>query len=107
VLEHVLGDVAGREHHLQMLDRIALNFAQLPENHYSEARLALSSQEERDGRVTNDYTELQPVLPKLLLAMKPGGRVLVGNPPEELIRQALLTGFLTDLQNNQVHHRQS
>jgi hypothetical protein len=90
-----------------MLDRIALNFVNLPQNYYSEALLALPNQEEKEGEVTSDYNELKQVFPKLVATMKPGGTIIIGSPSEEIKRQAILSGFLTELKNDQVHPHSS
>jgi hypothetical protein len=85
-----------------MLDRIALNFAQLPQSHYTEAILALTNTEETSGEVDKDYIELKAVLSKILDAMQPGGRVLIGRANEQIAKEAILAGFLVETEN-QVH----
>jgi hypothetical protein len=85
-----------------MLDRIALNFAQLPQSHYTEAILALPNTEETSGEVDKDYAELKAVFSKILDAMQPGGRVLIGRATEQVSKEAILAGFLVETENQQV-----
>ena len=85
-----------------MLDRIALNFAILPQNHYAEATLALPSTEEKPGEVEADYNELKLVFPKILDTMQPGGRLRIGQPTDQITKEAILAGFLVETQNEQV-----
>jgi hypothetical protein len=85
-----------------MLDRIALNFAQLPSSYYAEAILALPSTEEKVGEVDADYTELRAVLGKVLDTMRPGGRIKVGRPGEQFVKGAILLGFLVESDNQEV-----
>jgi len=85
-----------------MLDRIALNFAQLPQSHYTEAILALPNTEETSGEVDKDYIELKAVLSKILDAMQPGGRVSIGRANEQIAKEAILAGFLVETDNQQV-----
>jgi anamorsin len=85
-----------------MLDRIALNFANLPANHYTEAILALPSTEEASGEVNRDYQELKSVFTKILETMKPAGRVRIGQAGDAIIKDAVLAGFLVETDNSQV-----
>jgi Fe-S cluster assembly protein DRE2 N-terminus len=85
-----------------MLDRIALNFANLPPNHYTEAILALPTTEETPGEVDADYNELKSVFDKILDTMQPGGRIRIGQPKNELTKEAILAGFLVETGNEQV-----
>lgn len=85
-----------------MLDRIALNFAQLPSGYYIEAVLALPRTEERAGEVDTDYNELRGVLGKVLETMAPGGRIKVGQPGDQVIQEAILIGFLVEREHDQV-----
>jgi len=85
-----------------MLDRIALNFVQLPQSHYTEAILALPDTEETSGEVDKDYAELKAVLSQILDAMKPGGRLLIGRANEQVAKDAILAGFLVETENQQV-----
>lgn len=85
-----------------MLDRIALNFVNLPANHYSEAILALPPTEEKAGEVENDYTELKAVFLKILDTMQAGGRIRIGQAKDEVTKDAILAGFLIESQHNQV-----
>lgn len=85
-----------------MLDRIALNFAQLPPSHYSEAILALPSLEEKVGEVDADYRELIAVLRKVLDTMQPGGRIRIGHPGGQVVKEAILVGFVVETEDQQV-----
>jgi Fe-S cluster assembly protein DRE2 N-terminus len=85
-----------------MLDRIASNFVQLPSSYYTEAILALPSTEEWAGEVDADYNELGGVLGKVLLTMVPGGRIKVGQPGDQVLKEAILAGFLVERQGDQV-----
>jgi hypothetical protein len=85
-----------------MLDRIALNFAQLPSGYYAEAVLALPGTEERAGEVDADYDELRGVLGKVLETMAPGGRIKAGQPGDQVVQEAILVGFLVERENGQV-----
>jgi hypothetical protein len=103
VLESLLSSLpSSQPHHLQMLDRIALNFVNLPSSHYSEAIFALPSTEEEAGEVENDYRELRAVLPKILETMQPGGKLRIGQAKEDISKDAILAGFLIESQNNEV-----
>lgn len=87
-----------------MLDRIALNFVNLPQSQYKEAILALPALEETPGEVDKDYAELTAVFNKVIDAMQPGGRVSVGRGAnEKFIKEAMLAGFLIETENQQVH----
>ena len=101
ILESLLSSLH-QPHDLQMLDRIALNFAYLPPSHYAEAILALPNPEENVGEVDADYNELPPVLCKLLETMQPGGRIKLGNAGEKIVKDAILAGFLVENENQQV-----
>jgi hypothetical protein len=101
VLESLLSSLS-QPHDLQMLDRIALNFAQLPSGYYTEAVLALPRTEERAGEVDTDYNELRVVLGKVLETMAPGGRIKVGQPGDQVVQEAILIGFLVERENDQV-----
>jgi hypothetical protein len=85
-----------------MLDRIAVNFAFLPSNYYSESILVLPAEEETSNEINNDYTELKSVLTKILETMKPGGKVGIGQPETDFTKDAILAGFLIESQNSQV-----
>src|SRR6202041_2380952 len=85
---------SSQPHDLHMLDRIALNFANLPENHYSEAILVLPPTEESSGELEADYNQLVPVLSKILNTMRAGGRVRIGSPTAQITKEAILAGFL-------------
>jgi Fe-S cluster assembly protein DRE2 N-terminus len=89
-------------HDLQMLDRIALNFAYLPPSHYSEAILAPPSTEEKVGEVGADYRELKAVLGKSLSTMQPGGRIRIGAGGTQLSKDAILGDFLVETENQEV-----
>ena len=103
VLEELLSSLpSSQPHHLQMLDRIALNFVSLPASHYSEAIFALPSTEEKAGEVDNDYRELKAVFSKILETMQPGGKIRIGQAKEEITKDAILAGFLVESQDNQV-----
>jgi Fe-S cluster assembly protein DRE2 N-terminus len=104
ILESLLSSLpSSRPHDLQMLDRIALNFANLPQNHYSEAILALPSTEEASGEIDADYNELKAVMNKILETMKPGGRIQIGQPSsDQITKEAILAGFLIENENQQV-----
>ena len=103
VLESLLSSFpSSQPHHLQMLDRIALNFVNLPANHYADAFLALPPTEEETGEVENDYKELKAVLSKILETMQPGGKIRIGQPKEDVTQEAIITGFLVESQDNQV-----
>lgn len=87
-----------------MLDRIALNFVNLPQSQYKESILALPALEETSGEVDKDYAELAAVFNKVIDAMQPGGRVSVGRGAnEKFIKEAMLGGFLIETENQQVH----
>lgn len=89
-----------------MLDRIALGFAKLPQNYYTDAVLALPDTEEQTGEIDADYTELKEVLTQILGTMKPGGRLRIGQPKEEKVtKEAILAGFLVETDNHQVKSR--
>ena len=85
-----------------MLDRIALNFACLPQNHYTEAIFALPSTEEKSGEINADYKELKLVFPKILDTMQPGGRLRIGQPTDQITKEAILSGFLVETEDQQV-----
>ena len=103
ILEALLSSLpSSQPHDLQMLDRIALNFAKLPHSHYSEAIFALPPSEESPEEFENDYTELKSVFPKILSTMQPGGRVRIGSAKEEITKEAILAGFVIETQNQQV-----
>jgi hypothetical protein len=103
ILESLLSSLPpSQPHHLQMLDRIALNFANLPANHYTEAILALPSTEEASGEVDRDYQELKSVFTKILETMQPGGRVRIGQAGDAIAKDAVLAGFLVETDNSQV-----
>ena len=103
ILESLLSSLpSSQPHHLQMLDRIALNFVNLPANHYSEAILALPPTEEKAGELGNDYAELKAVFPKILETMQAGGRIRIGQAKDEVTKDAILAGFLIESQDNQV-----
>jgi hypothetical protein len=89
-----------------MLDRIALNFANLPQNHYTEAIFALPSTEEKSGEIDADYNELKLVFPKILDTMQPGGRLRIGQPTDQITKEAILAGFLVETENQQVPSNQ-
>src|SRR5271167_2312817 len=62
ILESLLSSIpAGKAHDLQMLDRIARDFAPLPPSAYNEAVLALPPTEEKHGEWENAYSELKNV----------------------------------------------
>jgi anamorsin len=86
-----------------MLDRIAVNFANLPAGYYKDAILALPATEEASGEVDRDYLEFRNVFGKVLQAMQPGGRIKVGKPREQFTKDAVLAGFLIETENDQVH----
>ena len=87
-----------------MLDRIALSFANLPQNHYAEAILALPPTEETPGEIDTDYNELKVVMNKILETMRPGGRIRIGQPSsDQITKEAILTGFLIENENQQVY----
>jgi Fe-S cluster assembly protein DRE2 N-terminus len=90
-------------HDLHMLDRIALNFANLPVNHYSEAILALPTTEESSGEFEEDYNQLVTAFSKILNTMRAGGRVRIGSPTAQVTKEAILAGFLVETDSNQVH----
>jgi len=103
VLESILSTIPSTQpHDLQMLDRIALNFAQLPQSHYTEAILALPNTEETSGEFDKDYAELKAVFSKLVDAMQPGGRLLIGRANDQVTKEAILAGFLVETENQQV-----
>src|SRR5271155_1975085 len=103
VLESLLSTIPSTQaHDLQMLDRIALNFVQLPQSLYTEAILALPNTEEASGEVDNDYAELKATFSKVLDALHPGGRVLIGRANEQVAKEAILAGFLVETDNQQV-----
>src|SRR5204863_1514661 len=67
ILESILSSLpSSQPRDLQMLDRIALNFANLPPNHYTEAILAHTPTEEQFGDIDVDYHELKLVFNKIL-----------------------------------------
>jgi len=105
VLESILSAIPSTQpHHLQMLDRIAMNFVRLPENQYKEAVLALPTTEETSGEVDKDIAELTTVFNKVLNALQPGGRVFVGRAANETFtKEAVLAGYLIELENQQVY----
>jgi len=103
VLESLLNSLpSSQPHDMHMLDRIALNFANLPAGYYKDAILALPPTEETSGEVEKDYAELKNVFGKLLHSMQPGGRLRIGTPGEQLRKDAVLAGFLIETENNQV-----
>ena len=103
VLESLLSTIPSTQaHDLQMLDRIALNFVQLPRSLYTEAILALPSTEEASGEVDKDYAELKAVFSKVLDALRPGGRVLIGRANDQVTKEAIFSGFLVETDNRQV-----
>lgn len=103
ILESLLSSFpASQPYDLQMLDRIALNFANLPINHYAEAILALPDTEEKSGEVGADYNELKKVFGKVLKTMQPGGRIHIGQPSEQITKEAILAGFIVENENQQV-----
>jgi hypothetical protein len=105
ILESFLSSLpSSQPHDLQMLDRIALNFAILPSNYYSEAILVLPADEETSNEIENDYTELKSVFTKILETLQPGGKVRIGQPKAEFTKDAILAGFLVESQNSQVPH---
>jgi len=106
ILESLLSSIP-EPYDLQMLDRIALNFAYLPSNHYSEAILALPSIEEKLGETEADYGELRAVLGKLLGTMQPSGRIKIGSAGEPFIKDAILAGFLVETENQEVRAHQT
>jgi hypothetical protein len=103
ILESLLSSLpASQPHDLQMLDRIALNFATLPAEHYAEAILALPSTEESSGELDADYAELKTVFNKILATMCPGGCVRIGRPADSITQEAILAGFLVETRNKMV-----
>jgi hypothetical protein len=86
-----------------MLDRIALNHANLPQSHYTEAILALPSTEEKSGEIDAGYNELKLVFSKVLDSMQPGGRLRIGQPTDQIKKDAILTGFLVETENQQAY----
>lgn len=103
VLESILSSLpSSQPYDLQMLDRIALGFAQLPQGYYVEAMLALPPTEETPGEIDTAYMELHTVFIKILNAMQPGGHVRIGHPKEVITKEAILAGFLIETQNGQV-----
>jgi hypothetical protein len=101
ILESLLASIP-QPHDLQMLDRIALNFAYLLPSHYSEAILARPKTEEKVGEVDAAYTELTAVFGKLLGTMQPRGRIKIGSAGEQVIKDAILAGFLVATENHEV-----
>jgi hypothetical protein len=93
---------SSQPHDLHMLDRIALDFANLPVNHYSEAILALSTTEESSGEREADYDQLVPVLSKILNTMRAEGRVRIGSPTAQVTKEAIIAGFLVETDSNTV-----
>jgi hypothetical protein len=85
-----------------MLDRIALNFAQLPREHYTEAILALPTSEETPNQLDNDYAELKLVFNKILETMRAGGRLHIGPASDTIKKEAILSGFLIHHENTKV-----
>ena len=85
-----------------MLDQIALNFIYLPPSCYAEVILVLPSTEMNVGELDTDYSELPPVLSKLLETMQPGGRIKLRNAREKIIKETILAGFLVKNENQQV-----
>jgi hypothetical protein len=108
ILESLLSSLPqSQPHDLQMLDRIALNFANLPPNHYTEAILALPSTEENSGELDADYKELKSVFTKILETMQPGGRVRIGGAGQHITHDAVLAGFLVENDDSQVRFPKS
>ena len=104
ILESLLSAIPSTQpRDLQMLDRIASNFAQLPQSHYAEAILALPNTEETSGEVDKDFTEFKAVLGKVLDTMQPGGRVRIGRANDRVAKEAILAGFLVETENQQVY----
>ena len=104
ILESLLSSLpSSQPHELHMLDRIALNFANLPAGFYKDAILALPATEESSGEVDLDYIEFRNVFGKVLEAMQPAGRIRVGKPSEQFTKDAVLAGFLIETENDQVH----
>jgi Fe-S cluster assembly protein DRE2 N-terminus len=103
ILESLLSSIpAGQAHDLQMLDRIALDFAPLPPSTYSEAILALPPTEEKRGELENAYSELKNVFDKIINTLRPGGRLRIGQPQEYVRSDAVLAGFLVEQDGEQV-----
>ena len=95
ILESLLNSIQqSQQKELQMLDRIAANLVRLPKNNYKEAILALHPSDRSQSQLDADYAEFQTVLPKVLDAMQPGGRVHIGQSKEFLNKEAILAGFL-------------
>jgi Fe-S cluster assembly protein DRE2 N-terminus len=85
-----------------MLDRISLGFARLPRNHYKKALLALPNLEEAAGEFDADYAEFKAVLSTVLESLQVGGRVHIGRPSEDVMKEAILSGFLIETGNGEV-----
>ena len=103
ILESLLSSLPfSQPHHLQMLDWINLNFVNLPANYYSHAIFALPTTEEKPKEGETDFKELKLVLSQILETMQPGGKVKIGQPTEEMKKEAILAGFLVESEDNQV-----
>jgi hypothetical protein len=85
-----------------MLDRIAMNLAVLPSNHYNEAILALPPNEETTNEIESAYIELKTVFTNVLETMRPGGQIRIGQPKQSFTKDALLSGFLIETRDSQV-----
>lgn len=103
ILESLLSSLpSSQPHDLHMLDRIVLNLAILPSSHYNEAIVALPPGEEPTKEIENDYNELKSVFAKILETMRPGGQIRIGQPNQAFTKEAILAGFLIELQESQV-----
>jgi hypothetical protein len=89
---------------VQMLDRIAYNVVNLPLNHYSQVMLSTDPTETLLGESDVDYAELVSSLPQILAAMRSGGRLRIGRGSSELTKEAILAGFLVEMDDEQVAH---
>jgi hypothetical protein len=87
-----------------MLDRIACNVVSLPLNHYSQVMLSTDPTETLLGESDVDYAELVSSLPQILAAMRSGGRLRIGRGSSELTKEAILAGFLVEMDGEQVTH---
>jgi hypothetical protein len=103
ILESLLSSLpSSQPHDLHMLDRIAVNLAVLPSNHYNEAILALPPNEETTNEIDSAYLELKTVFTNVLQTMRPGGQIRIGQPKQAFTKDALLAGFLIETRDSQV-----
>jgi Fe-S cluster assembly protein DRE2 N-terminus len=104
ILQAVVEPLLPRPCDVQMLDRIACNVVSLPLNHYSQVILATDTTERLPGEMDVDYAELETGLPQILAAMRSGGRLRIGRGSTEITKEAILAGFLVEMDDYQVDH---